>query len=444
MQILFLFLIIIIFTIGFSLIINNRVSIIYFFLVLVIFQNIIAILFCKDIPPLFNTIFSTIKELILYIGLIFVFIKKCKIKFIKSECGNILCLLILFIALVKNFFVTSAGIASSILSLRYLLVPILCIYVGRNLQISQEKYKKLLKNLVKFSLLLAILGIIELTLLGDTFWTNIDYSLYAVKMKGNAISNLFGGVTINFYTWDFGGIPIRRLVSITADPLATAYLIYLGALILITGSISITNKNNRLTIKVVTLFILFTAAVMSLSKAVFVMIALTILLVAYFYRWLPKSILRTATVGFVVLFTLILKSYFENSIQPTSSLNHISGLINGFSSANILGNGLGTAGASVSMLTGVQNNIAESYIGVIFSQIGFVGGIAFLTFIVLQIKKLLTLYSEFNENSIVLAIICAIGPLVCAIFSESAISIMGTGIYFIIVGIAEQKKLYHS
>ena len=80
----------------------------------------------------------------------------------------------------------------------------------------------------------------------------------------------------------------------------------------------------------------------------------------------------------------------------------------------------------------------------IFSQIGFVGGIAFLTFIVLQIKKLLTLYSEFNENSIVLAIICAIGPLVCAIFSESAISIMGTGIYFIIVGIAEQKKLYHS
>ena len=287
MQILFLFLIIIIFTIGFSLIINNRVSIIYFFLVLVIFQNIIAIIFCKDIPPLFNTIFSTIKELILYIGLIFVFIKKCKIKFIKSECGNILCLLILFIALVKNFFVTSAGIASSILSLRYLLVPILCIYVGRNLQISQEKYKKLLKNLVKFSLLLAILGIIELTLLGDTFWTNIDYSLYAVKMKGNAISNLFGGVTINFYTWDFGGIPIRRLVSITADPLATAYLIYLGALILITGSISITNKNNRLTIKVVTLFILFTAAVMSLYTAVFVRIALTLLLVAYFYGWLP-------------------------------------------------------------------------------------------------------------------------------------------------------------
>ena len=55
--------------------INNRVKMIYFFLFMVMFQNIIAILFCRDIPLLYNTIFSVIKELMLYVALFFSIIK---------------------------------------------------------------------------------------------------------------------------------------------------------------------------------------------------------------------------------------------------------------------------------------------------------------------------------------------------------------------------------
>ena len=293
--------------------INNKIKIIYFFLFMVVFQNITVILFCKELPPLYNTIFSGTKELMLYIALIFTPVKRGTIKISRGEYISAACLIIYFIMVAKNFFMTTAAMNSAILSLRYMLVPILCIYVGRNIRIKPNEYKKLLRHIVLCSLVLAVFGVIEMVFLGDSFWTAIGYSDYAVNLKGNASYSLFNGVTINFYTWDLFGIPIRRLVSITADPLASSYLIYLGALILLTGCVSLKTNRGFLSSKGVILAILFIASLLSLSKAVFVLIGLTVLLCAYFYRWLPKPLLIAATFVFTVLFFLMLGTYIENS-----------------------------------------------------------------------------------------------------------------------------------
>ena len=119
----------------------------------------------------------------LYVALFFSIIKHGKIKVNKSEYSSILCLAVYFTMLAKNLLMTSAGMNSAILSLRYMLLPILCIYVGRNLQIKKEEYQSLLKHIISFSLILAVLGIIEMTIWGDSFWRNIGYSEYAVQVK---------------------------------------------------------------------------------------------------------------------------------------------------------------------------------------------------------------------------------------------------------------------
>lgn len=438
------FLIIIIFTLAIALCyaINNRVKMIYFFLFMVMFQNIIAIIFCKYIPPLYNTIFSIIKEVMLYIALILYTVKNGKIKINKKNQLNIIFLSIYILTLFKNLIDTPAGVSSSILSLRYMLVPILCIYVGKNIYINSNECKVFLRRLIAFSIILSILGLIEMYILGDSFWVKIGYSTYAVKMKGSYTHNLFRGVTVNFYTWDFFGKPLRRMVSITADPLATAFLVYLGALIILTGGISLKNRNGKLNGSFVALIFLIISSILSLSKAIFVLIALTILICAYFYKWLPKGLLRIATAIFLVFFAYTMKSYVSNTDVTTSSLNHITGLLNGFSTSGWLGNGLGTAGSSVIMLTGTESDVSESYIGALFSQVGMVGGVSFIMFLLMQIGQLVKLYKIYKSQFVILALVCLIGIMVCMIFSDSAVSIMGTGIYFIIIGMAQQIQLY--
>lgn len=91
---------------------------------------------------------------------------------------------------------------------------------------------------------MAIFGLFELIILGDEFWIKLGYAQYMYVKQGTLSSQLFKGVTRNFYTWDFRNIPIRRIVSITADPLATAHLIFIGFAIIFSGCVnSFINKS---------------------------------------------------------------------------------------------------------------------------------------------------------------------------------------------------------
>ena len=442
MQSLFLIFTIVIGIMALYFSLKNNVHMLYFFMFMVLFQNIIVILFCDDISPTLNTIFSAIKELMLYAALVFCVVGKKKLIISKENKKELIAIFIYILFLSKNLLITPASMNSAVLSLRYMLVPILCIYVGRNLKISKKKVYRLFTYLIAVSVFLSLFGLLEMFLLGDGFWSKIGYSLYAVKMKGNQAWSLMNGVTVNFYTWDFFGIPIRRLVSITADPLATAFLIYLGAMILITKVVPVKTKHGRAKADLLILVLLIVASILSLSKAIFVFIAVTILACAYYFKWLPKSLLKVGTVVVSLAVILMLKFYVDNTTTITSSINHLVGLQNGFANSGILGKGLGTAGSSVIMLTGAESSVAESYIGALVYQIGIIGFADFVYFIYIQIKKMLFMYRKYRSNMIVLSLVLILGLCICMLFSDSAVSIMGTGIYFIIIGITQQEKLY--
>jgi len=178
------------------------------------------------------------------------------------------------------------------------------------------------------------------------------------------------------------------------------------------------------------------------AKKLFIRMLTTILTVAYYKQWLPKKLLRAFTIGLVLTIMYFLASYSGNSGEATASTNHIDGLLMGLSTANLAGNGLGTAGVTATALTGAETTVRESYIGVLFAQIGYVGGLAFIGFILAEGKQLLDLYRTYKSKFLILSFTCLLGVFTCSIFSESAISIMGTEIYFIIIGITEQERLY--
>lgn len=442
MRIVFLFLTLLTGIVALYYSFKNNVRMLYFFMFLVLVQNILVILFCKDISTNLNIVFSAIKELMLYFALLICLCKKKKFSISMINKKELVAVFLYILLLCKNLLFTPASMNSAILSLRYMLLPILCIYVGRNLIISKKELPNLFKYIITISVFLAVFGLLEMFFLGDEFWSKIGYSLYAVKMKGDLADNLINGVTVNFYTWDFFGVPIRRLVSITADPLATAFLIFLGVAVLITKVIPVNNKIGHANTNPLIFVLLFTASILCLSKGIFIFIALTMLVSSYFFNWLPKSLLKVGTAIVSLAAVLILKSYISNATTVTSSYNHLIGLQNGFENSKILGNGLGTAGSSVIMLTGAESNVSESFIGSLVYQLGIVGLVAFAYFIYIQMKNIFLMYKQKKSNILVLSLVLILGLCICMLLSDSAVSIMGTGIYFIIIGIAQQQKLY--
>lgn len=439
MQAVFLLIILIIAILATYYAIVGGIKMLRFFMFLVVFQNVIAISFSRYIPASYNTLFSMIKEMMLYLSLVPAIMRRKSIKYSSKKAVYYIGLIVYILLLTKNFIFTPARLSSAILSLRYMLVPVLCIYVGKTVKLSQKQTIKLMYEIVGWSLFLALFGFIELIFLKDRFWTALGYSDYAVRMKGNEPWALFNGVTVNFYTWDFFGVPIRRLVSITADPLATAYLVYLGSMILFTGSVRMRKRKNN-SVKFLVLVLLFIASILSLSKAVFIMMIITVLICAYFYKWLPKSMLKLLVVFGGLFMVLILRKYLSGLSQASSISNHLLGLQIALSDLGLLGNGLGTAGSSVVMLTGAESDVVESYMGSMLSQLGFVGTISFLIILYFQVKDLVNYYRHIKNAFSVLALCSLIGVIICMVFSDSSVSIMGTGLHFIIIGIALRQK----
>jgi hypothetical protein len=439
MQSLFLVLTIVYAALAVYFAIKNDHKTICFFMLSVLFQNIIAIIFHSRVPELYITVFSLIKEIMLYIAVIVALIRNWKDVLLRSFT---IPLIIYAVIVLINLFTTPEGLYAAVVSLRYLALPVLCITIGTTLKIDREKFDWLMKFLVFYAAVLALTGLIERFILGDDFWRAIGYTQYAIDLKGNTEWSIINGVTINFYTWDFLE-PVRRIVGITADPLATAYLLFIGAAIVVTGCIK--EKTNKQLIKF--WFCAGLAGISSIlvfSKAIFVLIPIMLLIMCYFNEWISKKIfIITASVGGVII-AIGLALYLLSADSITATLVHIKGLINGLLSMSALGNGLGTAGVGAAMLAGAEVSAAESFIGSMAAQIGFLGLCAFLIYIYMVFRKLLTLWRFYHDKITLLAIVLLCGLMICMLFSESSVSIMGTGIYFILIGIANKDDIYSS
>lgn len=439
MEFVFVGIIFVYFTMALYFAIKNNVNMIKFFLCVIFMQNIVCIIFAPYVSSGLITLFSLIKELMLYLAF---FISVTRKRRIRIDKGIAISVGIFFALLIKNLLMSSAGVYSGIISFRFLIVPMICVAVGYSIKNGSKSVVGLCKFIVKYASLLAVSGIVELILLRDRFWESINYSYYAVNIKGNLPWTLRNGVTENFYTFDFGLIPVRRMVTITADPLASAFLMFLGAAIIYIGFVSMRKKGGMLNQYFVYFVLLIVCSLLVLSKAVFVFIPIVLFVITYFKGRIPKALLKPlATIGGFGGITLII--WYAKTYGGTgSAITHVLGLVNGFSISNILGNGLGTAGVSAAMIAGEDVSSAESYIGTLSAQMGVIATISFMAFCVIIITRLEKIWKQHHSKFTLLAISLLCGLIMCMLFSESSVSISGTGIYFMLIGMALNQDVY--
>lgn len=156
---------------------------------------------------------------------------------------------------------------------------------------------------------------------------------------------LYKGVTANFYTWDLGSL-MRRLVSITADPLATAHLICLGLLVNLTVYFKSGCQKNK--IYVCVNILLLGGCILGLSKGTVVYLA--VFVVGILYHKFQKNISKKKMMLFISILifvaVILMIVMYTNTEVPTAITNHIDGFINGLKDSNLFGKGLGIAGAA--------------------------------------------------------------------------------------------------
>lgn len=421
---------------------KNDYTTICFFLTTILFQNIIVILFSDTASSMWITIFSLIKEGMLYLSIVLYVIKGKKTEVKRNDAILAFSIVAIF---AKNLFVTGASISAAIISLRQCLIPFLGVSVGQNLRIEKKGLSQLLKFIVYCSLFLSVFGLIELVLLGDDFWVKLGYAKYMYTKQGTLPSQLFKGVTRNFYTWDFGSIPLRRIVSITADPLATAHLMFIGFAIIFSGSInsfmnkSATKNPNQYFAYMIFLFL---CSALSLSKAIFVFMAITFVVIAYYKKLFPPKVIKYGSIVSGMLILLYIIQGTQNAAAATATSNHISGLINGFKNSSILGTGLGTAGVMTAKIANSSISTTESYVGTYVQQIGYIGFAITLFYFRNIYTQLLAKWKTYKSKYVILAMALYIGIIFEMFFSESSVSIMGTCIYFIFIGVATRDKIY--
>lgn len=421
---------------------KNDCTMIGFFLMAVLFQNLIVILFSDTVPSMWITIFSLIKEGMLYLAVFLYALQKRKAVLERNKATIAFFIIAIF---AKNLFITGASISAAIISLRQCIIPFLGVTVGQNLRIDKKGLIRLLKFIVCCSLFLAVFGLFELFFLKDDFWVKLGYAEYVYTKQGTLPSQLFRGVTRNFYTWDFGGVPIRRMVSITAEPLATAHLIFIGFAIIFAGSInSVTNKMAAKTLNqyFAYMIFLFLCSALSLSKAVFVFMTITFVVIAYYKKLFPPKMIKYGTIFAGMFILLYVLQETRNVTVATATSNHVDGLINGFKNSTILGTGLGTAGVMTSKIANSSISTTESYVGTYVQQIGYIGFAITLLYFYDIYMQLLAKWKTYKSKYVILAMALYLGIVFEMFFSESAVSIMGTCIYFIFIGIATRDKIY--
>lgn len=419
---------------------KNNTRSIKFLIFIILFQNIFLILFSKSMSSVQFTLCTAIKEIMLYEMALIGFL----ISYKKIPKHILCCILILAVVCLKNLIFSEANLWTRIVALRQILIPALCLLIGFGLLNNKNSFHKISRYVVSASVFLGVFGFIEYVL-GDAFWVKIGYHEY-LFLKENGASNWFyNGVTSNYYSWDIPGLVLRRMISITADPLATAHFVFLGFLISYLGlnsQVKIEGNTNSKSLSknngLICCF-LFVCCVLSVSKAVFVLILVLIFILGFYKvkrreRWIVIS-LAVCLLALILIYVVL--NYDSSKVSAT--MNHMNGLIEGFKSATLFGKGLGTAGF-VSSFTN-EIGVTESYIGVILVQLGWVGSLAYLlVFIILATE----IYKSERLNGVrknIFAMVMILGLMIEMLFSESSVSILGTSLFFIMIGMIYRQSI---
>lgn len=403
------------------------------FVILCLSQNILMIVFSDYFTNTTITLLMFTKEFLLYLSTMKYIFEK-KIAQLTINIVDIMVLLFLGYCLLI-IMLKGGKITYHIIALRQILIPIVCYYFGMGIKADRNKINKIV---IGMGISLSVIGIIIYMLPMESFWTSIGYLKYVMKQNGTTT-----GAFTSFYTYDFG-IKLNRFVSFTAAPLATVH--YLVFVLLIVHECY---KKRWKVMKVV----LIICIMLSISK--FVIVAIAGYLVIKLYTSSRRSF-NKMFFGMVLITAALfgygyLQSYgagLSEETVATATSNHYDSFSEGIKNATLLGNGLGTAGYNLAQyskdIPNFDSKTIESFFATILSQLGVIGVFLFYCIITAII---IDLYKEYmrnnNRKELIVGLMLGLMITMESIFSASSIATIGSGIYFVYIGIvaSDEKRL---
>ena len=235
----------------------------------------------------------------------------------------------------------------------------------------------------------------------------------------------------NFYTYDLVNIfgRLKRMVSITADPLATVHLLSIGLILM---------YFNRKQYYMSKLFVII-GIVLGVSKGSLVIIVTTILVYIYCCKSTKqlKIFLWVVGVCAVVVFNSQMNEYVDDLTVNTAVGNHYLSFRYGLENMTLFGNGLGMAGYTASAMGSaiVEKEYSESFFAVLSAQLGLVGVLLLYGFLSMICFNMAKEYKKNKEISYVLGIACIFSIMLESVVSSSSISMLGSGVFFVVAGL---------
>lgn len=398
-----------------------------YFLIYTIFQNLFLILCARGMTSRDTILIILIKEFIVYFGVVFYFIT------IKKRSINFIEMITIFFGIVSiiNILFISESFKYSAISLRQITIIFSCYYFGKILKIKSGEYRDLMNCILFWCIFVCVIGLGLYFFTSDKEWLSMGYGEYWANKTGGASKNQF----TNFYSWDFG-IKLKRMFSIFMDPLACSHFLSISLVLLV-----VSYKKVRWFL----LPVVFVSVILGISKASLVLAA--VMIVMFIYLKIENKRIKRIFIGScigVVAGILVFLFYYTNNVsQPTAISNHADSLFYGIRNMSLFGNGLGTSGYNATMM-GLKNfdkAYNESFFALCVGQMGifgvvpiylFMGGISIKNFLIYQSTK-----NEFVLASVILVITTLIESFV----SASSISMLGTGLYFVIAGVCSNTVL---
>ncbi len=344
---------------------------------------------------------------------------------------------LVYFAIVGFSFVTSDAVSltASLAGVRSLVILPALFLLGLWLGATEDDVRNMQRLLVIIAAALAIFGLVEAYLLPDSFWLAIGHEEYYLMKRGRPIQGLLYG---NMRFW-IDGTPVRRIASITGDPLISSYLIAFGLWLL--ASYAILRRRVRLSMVVLTA-ILASALFLTFSRGAFVTLGVAAVLIALRGRRSLTPVWVTA-LGFVTAI-LVAVTLGDQILQFTTGAGHLNQIKLGMQTALTapLGHGTGTAGAvaaSYVLAAGGDGTIAaDSFIGSLLIQVGLPGLVLFVAVMLSMVHELYRCALRSSRSTLrwwhVAAATFLSGLFVVSTVNEAGYGFAAAGLVFIWAG----------
>lgn len=341
-----------------------------------------------------NPIFSkllVIKDLFLFLLISLLLVSLFKNNRLKLLSKSLFLLSVLIIIILTIYFIVSLcniGIspAALIYYRKFLLLSVLIAFISP-IYIENFDVIRYVRTYKILAYLIVIFGILEYSLPPDSFLENF---LHINSFFSNTNLDPWANVPIfengRFYSWDLSlliGKPVRRLISIYADPTITSAILTL--LLNIFLFLPIKKLSDKLL-----LLLIITCGMLTMSK--FFVLSLLLSILYYYLKFRIRNIALYVFTLAAIVDILIYKSAIFNKIP---SNEHLSGYLNALSNFSLLGRGLGMAGNYAILANGKTSIGGESSFGSLMGQIGIFSSI--FIFLINQLLNIIETQYKVNR-----------------------------------------------